>query len=50
MDKVRKSKDEEIKKLVAELLPLLALEEKNKLIGFLKAQIFSHTKISWNAQ
>ena len=46
MGKVRKSKDEEIKRLVAELLPLLALEEKNKLIGFLKAQIFSHTKIS----
>lgn len=46
MGKVRKSKDEEIKRLVAELLPLLALEEKNKLIGFLKAQIFSRTKIS----
>lgn len=38
------TKEMQIKKLVDDLLQLLSLEDKNKLIGFLKAQILTHSE------
>lgn len=38
-----KSKNEKIKSLIEELLPILDLEEKNKLIGFLEGMKFNHS-------
>lgn len=36
------TKDEKIKSLIQELLPLLSLGEKNELIGFLTGLLFTH--------
>lgn len=38
-----KSKNDEIKSLIEELLPILDLKEKNELIGFLEGMKFNHS-------